>query len=197
MLLKQAQDIAVAKCYLLEPNCKIIKIAGSVRRHIPEVGDIEIVCLPKTYKQHISTSLFETVTKFTRAQGFITVVRNLGDVVKGNAYGKYMQIALPEGINLDLFMPDEWDYYRIFAFRTGPKDYSAKILAGGCKRIGWCGSDQGLRKIIDCVETKGPDGKIKWKCIRQDAEKPPQWRSEEEFFAWLSVPFTHPSKRII
>ena len=75
--------------------------------------------------------------------------------------GKYMQIKLRENIILDLFMPDDFDYYRQYAIRTGSADYAAKIIATGWKKKGWCGSDKGLRKISDCVETKTPDGKSK------------------------------------
>ena len=33
----------------LAPHCEAISIAGSIRRQVPEVNDIEIVCIPKPY----------------------------------------------------------------------------------------------------------------------------------------------------
>lgn len=194
MNLKAAQKIAVETCYKLEPYCEKINIAGSVRRLKQEVKDIEIVCVPKLETQY---DMFGTPFSSGRNTGFRDVVLSLGEIIKGGANGKYMQIKLMQGINLDLFMPDDFDYYRQYAIRTGPADYAAKIIATGWKKKGWCGSDKGLRKISDCIEIKGSDGKSKWKCAKENAELPPAWESEQHFFNWIQVPLIHPSKRIV
>ena len=150
-----------------------------------------------------------------RSKNFIEMVNSLGKIIKGNASGKYMQIELPIHhspltihhsplithhspltINLDLFMPDDFDYYRQYAIRTGSAEYAAKVIAAGWKKIGWCGSDKGLRKIEDCINMPGPDGKSKWRCIKKDAELPPVWQSEEEFFRWIKVLYEKPIHRI-
>ncbi len=47
--LAQAQEIAVGVMQLLEPHCEVISIDGSIRRHRPTIGDIEIICVPKPY----------------------------------------------------------------------------------------------------------------------------------------------------
>ena len=192
--LKEAQNIAVEICYQLEPFCEKINIAGSVRRKKQEVKDIEIVCVPKLETQY---DMFGTPFSSGRNTGFRDVVLSLGEIIKGGANGKYMQIKLTQGINLDLFMPDDFDYYRQYAIRTGSADYAAKIIAGGWRKIGWCGSDKGLRKMSDCVETKTPDGKSKWKCVKANAELPPVWQSEEQFFEWLGIKYLPPNQRNI
>ena len=104
---------------------------------------------------------------------------------------------MPQDINLDLFIPDDFDYYRQYAIRTGSDDYAAKVIATGWKKKGWCGSDKGLRKISDCIETKTPDGKSKWKCVKANAELPPVWQSEEQFFEWLGIKYLPPNRRNI
>ena len=193
MDLKSAQNIAVEICYKLQPYCDKINIAGSVRRGKPDVKDIEIICVAKT--QEVK-DIFGSKTGEIKNTSFIHTVSKLGEVVKGTPMGKMMQIKLPD-IMLDLFMPDDFDYYRQYAIRTGSADYSFKVLANGWKKIGWCGSDKGLKKITDCVEMKGPDGKSKWKCVNKNAELPPVWVNEEDFFKWIKVPFIEPSKRNI
>lgn len=193
MNLKSAQKIAIETCYKLQPYCDKINIAGSVRRLKPEVKDIEIVCVAKM--QEVK-DIFGEKTGEIKNTSFIHTVSGLGEVVKGTPMGKMMQIKLPE-IMLDLFMPVDFDYYRQYAIRTGSADYAAKVIANGWKKKGWCGSDKGLRKISDCVEMKGADGKSKWKCVNKDAELPPVWTSEEDFFDWIKVPFIHPAKRIV
>lgn len=194
---KKAHEAAVGLCYKLQPYTSKINIAGSIRREKSEVKDIEIVCLPVLIPQE-QGDLFSTTIVMVVHPKFIELVTGLGEAIKGQPTGKYMQIELAfEGINLDLFMPSPEDYYRQYAIRTGSADYASRTIAAGWKRKGWCGSDKGLRKISDCLEVKGPDGKSKWTCINQKAEKPPVWESEKEFFEWLGVPYIMPKLRTI
>lgn len=186
----KAIEIAIALCYKLQPFTDKLNIAGSVRRGKTEVKDIEICVVPKM----ITADLFGDAKDSIPCPEFAAIVTNLGNVVKGKPDGRYMQIALPEGINLDLFIPQPHDYYRQYAIRTGSADYSAKIIAGGWKAIGWCGTDAGLRKIHQCSERKLPDGKSKW-IPNHHADLPPVWESEEAFFDWIQVRYLKPNER--
>ncbi|GAI50844.1 unnamed protein product, partial [marine sediment metagenome] len=47
MELEKAKVIAENLRSLLAPVCARITIAGSIRRQKPEVGDIELLCVPK------------------------------------------------------------------------------------------------------------------------------------------------------
>jgi len=174
---------------LLTPHCSIIHIAGSIRRQKSEVKDIEIVCLPK--KMFTPTDLFGGGV-FTPIESFTESVAAMTEkVVKGSTAGRYTQVILKGGMTMDLFLPQEHDYYRQLAIRTGSATYSANVIAYGWKRLGWVGTEDGLRKRSDCTEMKGG----KWVCINQHAEKPPHWKSEEEFFQWLLVPYQEPKAR--
>jgi len=197
MLLKQATKIAIAVGESLQPFTDRLNIAGSIRRQKPEVKDIEIVCLPK-YESHDQGDLFGGVkTEKEISAQFTQLVVGLGTIIKGKPDGRYMQILLLQEINLDLFMPAPWDYYRQYAIRTGSADYAARTIAAAWKRKGWCGSDKGLRLITDCLEILGTDGKSTWRCINAEAERPPVWQSEGEFFEWLGIPLIHPKLRTI
>lgn len=195
MNLTQASQIAEKYVELLRPHCDKIHIAGSIRRLKPDVGDIEIVCLPKKIKTFVADLFGKGIETLQVTPEYADLCRELGHAVKGFPYGKYMQIELPEGINLDLFMPDADDYWRQFAIRTGSADYSGKVLASGWRKIGWCGSNEGLRRIRDCHERKDKNGKSSWTCINPNAELPPVWQSEEEFFQWLGVRWVEPHFR--
>ena len=194
MELSEAKIISVKYCLKIKPYCvdKRLFIAGSIRRMKPDVHDIEIVALPLF---DVENDLFGEPIRKVRSKRFIETVNGFGNIIKGNANGKMMQIELPEGIMLDLFIPDDFDYWRQFVIRTGSADYSYKVIATAWKKLGWCGSDKGLRKISDCVAMVGSDGKTKYKCVAPKPELPPVWTSEEHFFQWLKVPFIHPSKR--
>ncbi|WP_315823041.1 hypothetical protein [Paraflavitalea speifideaquila] len=200
---EKARDIAISICEKLAPNCERvapdktrINIAGSIRRQKYEVKDIEVVCQPLFLPQ-VHADLFGATQVMVISPRYVEVVAKLGKVIKGEPTGRYMQIVLPQGINLDLFMPVPDDYYRQLAIRTGSADYVARNIAVGWNKIGWVGTDQGLRKKADCIGTKQKDGKILWKCINPYAERPPAWQSEREFFDWIKVPCIMPKLRTI
>jgi DNA polymerase/3'-5' exonuclease PolX len=197
MRYNQAKDLAISIGEKLKPFITRINIAGSIRRQKPDVKDIELICLPR-YIYGGQSSMFETVaTEKVISENFVGIIKTLGKVIKGKPDGRYMQIELPQRINLDLFMPGHDDYFRQYAIRTGSADYAARTIAAAWKRNGWCGSDKGLRRIEDCIEHKQADGKSKWECVNLNAEKPPVWESEQEFFEWLKVPWIMPKMRTI
>jgi DNA polymerase/3'-5' exonuclease PolX len=194
MKVSEAKIIAINICTQLQPFCDRINIAGSIRRQKDEVKDIEVICQPKIAPVIESDLFGNTKHSFLRIPDFKNKVLQLGEVVKGKADGKYIQIKL-ESINLDLFIPDGFDYYRQYAIRTGSSDYTRMIIAQGWLKKGWCGSDKGLRKISDCKGTKKPDGKTEWRCVNENAALPPVWESEEDFFEWLGVCWIEPKQR--
>jgi DNA polymerase/3'-5' exonuclease PolX len=198
MILKQAHTLAEAIVGKLLPFSDRVHIAGSIRREKPEVKDIEVICQPH-YVDGAQASFFtDTVAEKVISQNYVQVVKSLGKVIKGKPDGRYMQIELPQRINLDLFMPDPDDYFRQYAIRTGSSDYAYETIAKGWLRKGWCGSDVGLRRISDCVEVHGAViNKRIWRCVKPKAEKPPVWKSEKEFFDWLGVPYIMPKLRTI
>lgn len=124
---EEAFKIATEVMEELRPFCYRIEIAGSIRRKKADVGDIEIVAIPKPY----STGLFES--------GIAKIV-NKWEKVKGELeYGrsKYTQRILPEGIKLDLFIAEEGNWGQTLALRTGSAKYSHLVLANGWRRQGF------------------------------------------------------------
>jgi len=131
---QQAKAIADRLLSELGPSCERIEIAGSVRRGKPDVGDIEIVAVPKTTEQR---DLFGNSV----AAGFAGALPN-GSAIDGAVQQfvlagarllkngpRYKQIALPEGINLDLFLvlpPAQFGV--IMAIRTGPAEFSKWLV---------------------------------------------------------------------
>lgn len=155
----------------------MVAIAGSIRRQKPEVKDIEIVCIPAPGNRY-------KIGMYFNNQGHY--------IVKGNFHGRYVQMVLKDkGIKLDLFMPQENDYYRMLAIRTGPAEtYSHKTIAVTWRKMGWVGTDDGLRLCSECVE-KGS----KWICVKLQPTLPPVWKSEREFIEWLGLPYLEPKDR--
>jgi len=128
MQLDQATTIAERVEAQLASYCDRIEIAGSIRRRRPNVGDIEIVAIPKPY----DVGLF--------ASGIAPIV-GAWPKVRGELPCKYTQRMLPDGIALDLFFatPENWGL--IYAIRTGSADYSHRVLACGWVRHGYKSAD--------------------------------------------------------
>lgn len=180
---------------LLSPHCEIINIAGSIRREAMFCKDIEIVCQPKTF--FISTDLFGG-GEWKVCPEFIKTVEAISEsIVKGKFGGRYMQVILKTiGIKLDLFTPEKEDFWRQYAIRTGPKEFSQKFFAKRWLDIGWCGvGDLGLRRKRDCIAKTDVKGKVTWECVNKNGERPPVWTSEESFFEWLGIRFVEPKYR--
>lgn len=132
MELEQAREIAQRVKATLAPYCQRIEIAGSIRRGVAQVGDIEIVAIPDQYE----AGLFGD-GDMERCPDFVRLVEQWPKVRGDAATGRYTQRMLPEGIKLDLFtaMPNNWGL--IYAIRTGSAAYSHEVLACGWVRAGY------------------------------------------------------------
>lgn len=163
MKLEQAQKIAEETLEQLRPHCIRCEIAGSIRRKKPEVHDIEIVAIPKPYE---SLGMFET--------GIATVV-NRWEKLKGELPCKYTARRLPSGIDLDLFFADAFNWGWIYAIRTGPAEFSHRILAIGLNRRGLTSKDGYVQ------DTDGNHIQVK---------------EEEDLFNLIGQSFVEPEERI-
>lgn len=136
MELAEAQAIATRVRDLLAPHCERIEIAGSIRRKCPQVGDIEIVAIPKPYETGLfENGVAEVINRWEKIKGELEYKGRPG--VKAC---RYTQRLLPEGIKVDIFFANTWNWGYILAIRTGSAKYS-KMLATTWKRRGYNGND--------------------------------------------------------
>lgn len=149
-----------AECLLhyLRPVCVKAEIAGSIRREKPMVGDIEIVAMPRMYEpeerdlfgnvigqphDRIDQALLEANIRESRPACDASCpwcegkdpgrcfdgTPWLSRLNNGERYLKLHDNYLE--IQIDLFLvrpPAEWG--PIFAIRTGPADFSQKLVTG-------------------------------------------------------------------
>jgi DNA polymerase/3'-5' exonuclease PolX len=189
-----AKRLADRLVELLAPHCERIDIAGSIRRQCAEIGDIEIVAQPKL--EEVPHTLLET--RWLPNAAFALTLRHF-TILKGKVFGRNCQYLIPtkkeptakDHIVLDLFMPEPYDYYRMLAIRTGNKEFAFRALSSNWTKLGWVGTDEGLRRKKECAQI----GDHKWKCIEKKPTMPPVWKSEEEFFDWLEIDWVAPENR--
>lgn len=196
-ILSSAQSTAELVLQHLAPHCDRIEVAGSVRRKVQEVKDLEIVCQPKKVFVKNPALLFDE-GKWQVSEDFEFALDNISAAVeKGQVSGRYMKVILKNGMPMDLFMPQPADYFRQLVIRTGNSDYVHNVIAAQWKIKGWCGTENGLRLITECAPKTGTDGKTTWRCTTDHPTLPPVWESEKAFFYWLGLPFTPPECRHI
>jgi len=186
----------------LSPYCEEGRclVAGSVRRHAPECGDIEIVCQPLT-EPSPATDLFGKPAEAYRVKGFSTELIAMCDgriEVGDPSYGRYckgvIEINNPKftvgPCQLDVFMPMPDDFFRQLVIRTGSQEFSAQV-ARKWVALGWRGTAVGLHRADQCIK-KGDTWEL-MKGVRPTL--PPVWKSEAEFFEWIGMAWVEPEAR--
>jgi len=173
MSLSKARAIAERFCTYLKPFCDEICIAGSIRRECETVGDVEVVVIPKN--------------EFSMGQAFPEGYP--GMVVNGSRLKRF---KYPEsGIQIELYITNEADWGMILAVRSGSSAFSHH-LAVRWSRLGWTGTEDGLRRKSECIH------KSTWK-IKPEYKNcptlPPVFDTEQHFFEFLGIEWISPDKR--
>jgi len=119
--MKHSEAIKIAEEIreLLRPACERIEIAGSLRRMKPDVGDIELVCIPLAGVNILGERVNESgpLCDLINAQGWPVVK-------KGE---KYKRFTVGE-IDVDLFICDPQTWGVIYTLRTGGAEFSHQLV---------------------------------------------------------------------
>jgi DNA polymerase/3'-5' exonuclease PolX len=168
-----ADRLAADVVSVIAPYCERCEVAGSIRRRVPTVGDIEVVAIP-TMAAMVHDLFGVGIPPAEYTDAFSRAVVSLGAVLKGDPVkGKYVKISLECHVSVDLFLarPDNWGL--IFGIRTGSADFVRQVLA-----LGWV--ENGYHSIDGMLHRSGV---------------PLPVRSEEELFELSGVPWVPPEKR--
>jgi DNA polymerase/3'-5' exonuclease PolX len=169
--LKFAREIADKAVEQLRPYCERIQVAGSVRRCRPEINDIEIVLIPKTRYLHEIKTLLDGWAK-----------------IKGEFPCKYTRRLLPEGIECDIFIVAHETWGLQMAIRTGPAEYSHRVLASGWAVKGYH-SEGGVLYPVKY------DSGATTKEASLDYSRPVYLREEEDVYKFIGLPWKDPEER--
>jgi len=132
MKLQQATQIANDIIHTLRPDCVHIQLAGSIRRQVPQVKDVEIVYISKTTP--LQMHLFnQPTTTYFHADDAIAALIIHGLLAKDTTVKRWgpkykRAIHCTSGIIIELFRaePRNWGY--IFALRTGPAAFNKLLV---------------------------------------------------------------------
>ena len=155
--LAEAQGIAGELVTLLGVGAERIAVAGSIRRKRPDVGDIELVAIPRKHIETVPGLLEDERREVDDLALQVDTLLIQGslfphptDPKRGDRYAKL--IHAESGLQLDLFMARRQTWGIILLIRTGSAKYSLRFVmtararghhvAGGELHVGaiGCGS---------------------------------------------------------
>jgi DNA polymerase/3'-5' exonuclease PolX len=138
MDLTTAQRAAEEIMTELAPACARIEVAGSIRRRKDEVGDVELVVIPRRERPAFGQAPGDTVPLYAltdqlRGEGrMIPRLDKRGRAAWGDKFRRALWTPndgrLPGAVPLDLFIttPDQWGV--IYLLRTGDADFSHTLV---------------------------------------------------------------------
>jgi DNA polymerase/3'-5' exonuclease PolX len=180
--LADAEALAVRLLEQLSPCCERIVIAGSIRRRKPDVGDIELLYIPKTAE--VPDGLFDQRT-ISLAEASIDQLVKTGVLeLRPSKTGIYswgqknkLAVHVESGIPVDLFATTVPNWWNSLVCRTGGKDSNLLITRTALSR-GWSFESygSGFRRFnnSDHHETT----------------------SERDVFEFLGLPYKEPEDRL-
>ena len=125
VLWSDANYLALDVLRIIEPYVDRAEIAGSVRRHKADCGDVEIVAIPK-----IESDLFpDTAVTFCTSERPAYPIRQVlsahFEFTKGREH--MLQYSTPLCL-LEVYLttPEQWGV--IFTLRTGPAEFSHRLV---------------------------------------------------------------------
>lgn len=182
MIYEQAYKLARDLADDLAPACERIEIAGGLRRRKPDVHDLELVAIPKSFPL-VRNLLGEVTEDYFPLDDYLADLVELGKLAPGDKNGRrFKQFkVLPSGIYLDLFIvlpPAQWGVIK--AIRTGPAHYSHWLVTrkdrGGALPNHLRVKDGAIRPLYDDLVIETP--------------------TEESFFEALGIPMPDPVDRV-
>ncbi|MBA7685955.1 hypothetical protein ES703_94386 [subsurface metagenome] len=170
MNLEKAKAIAEKIKAVLESSCERVTIAGSIRRQKPEVGDIELLCIPKyidgvdMLDAKIKTMIYFDMLGYR--------LNKLGSKVYGDK--NKLLVHLPSGIGVDIFSTTAECWSVALVVRTGGKTTNKEIATRALQR------GMRFRAYGDGFDT--PEGHIRCE-------------TEEEVFKAVGLRYLSPEER--
>ena len=165
-----------------QPACERVIIAGSFRRLKEEIGDLEIVYIPKRGSIPHRTELFGTEQVDFAALKIESMLHS-GKLVKrvnakgGFTYGEKnkLMVHTATGLPVDFFSTCEANWHNYLVCRTGPAELNVMICEAAIREGGrWNPYGPGF--------------------TRKDGSLVPV-RSEKEVFDFTGLPYAEPERR--
>ena len=139
MPLAEADAFAAELLAEMSPACERIEVAGSVRRRKADVGDIEIVAIPRR-----AADLFGGAADSLLDARLARMARDgVVERIKGGAYYQQFRVVAA-GCKLDLFTPCAETWGLVYTQRTGSAAFAHRLVT---PRDRWTSDGPGMLAI--------------------------------------------------
>ena len=136
--LAEASRVAEYMSRELRPVCHRVDVAGSIRRRSPDVGDVELVCIPRVkVRMDFFERPYETNCQMREALEDMIAA---GQLRRGARFGPWNKnvVHAETGIPIDIFTATEENWGMFLFVRTGPADFIKAAMAR-FRRLGHVG----------------------------------------------------------
>ena len=195
--LKVAEKLAEKIRAALLPACERVEVAGSIRRGKATVGDVELLATPKSGEGLFGddprqpTKLDLLIGQLERQGKFVDAwhAKDRGLPFRDGPRWKTRPLRAVEGVVLDLFTttPEQWGV--MLMIRTGPGEFSKRVVTNKGRSDGW-----GF--LPDCLIIN--DGRV-WRRITKAGnvirDVPMHTPEESDVFALLGMEYIEPAER--
>jgi len=171
----------------LGPHCERLIVAGSLRRKKAEVGDVEIVYVPRTESTPNPAALFgDEMITINHADGAIAELLRIGflekrrNVLGSEMWGAQNKLALAalSRVPVDLFATTAANWWNYVVCRTGGSVTNVAICDAAIRRgLKWTPYGEGFSRAVGLGREVVPVS------------------SEEEVFSTVGLPWLAPEER--
>jgi DNA polymerase/3'-5' exonuclease PolX len=190
MLRPDAIKIARAFVDAIEDCTERLVVAGSLRRRLAMIGDVEVVAVPKV--ERVVGGLFEDQERdvdllAARMQDLLDqgrIERRL-DKNLSPRWGPTLRYLLFQGARVDLFTPSDDRFGWILLLRTGPAAFSRQLVVERGRRT----KDNRPGLLPPLIVPR--DGRLTWRVSGERIET----SSERDIFELFNLPYQEPWER--
>jgi DNA polymerase/3'-5' exonuclease PolX len=191
-------DLPIAKAFVaeLEGTYEQLIIAGSLRRRLAYIGDIEVVAVPKV--EHQSDGLFEGMaTAVDRIDARMMALLDNDAVSKrldangSPRWGPTLKYLTFRGARIDLFTPCAERFGWILMLRTGPAAFTRQLVVPKRDDKGRSGRTKDRRPGLLPIHIKPVDGWLTFRTSGERIETP----DEKSVFELFGMPYQEPWER--
>lgn len=120
--------VATNLLHLLEPACERIEVAGSVRRKKPDVGDVELLCIPKATENLFYPDALDERIRGLIGNGILGYRLNRNGSQQYGPLNKLL-VHLGSGIPVDIFSTEAKYWGMAMTMRTGPAEFNIRMMS--------------------------------------------------------------------
>lgn len=197
----EAVEIARAFVAEIEAYTDQLIVAGSLRRKLAWVGDIEVVAVPKVEIEQVETvglfgSEFERLD-VDRLDERMTAMLEAGTVTKrldaagAPRWGKKLKYLTYVGAPVDLFAPEAGQFGWHLVLRTGPAAFSRQLVVPKTNEHGRRQKTKDNRFGLMPPHLIAEGGWLRYRMSREAIPTP----DEKSVFELFSLPYQEPWER--